>query len=247
MAVLDNMVAFWELGEASGTRNDSFGTNHLTDHGVGQITGKVGNAARFNPNPATGQYLSCADNAALSLGPDTPFTLVGWFYVNLIDVLSQFNTILCKRETSGAQPYEYRLQFDFSSGFISFSVTKTSGTDFGSVTNTTTIASGSWYFVCAWHDPVADTLNLQINSGTAASTTGYTFGTIDTTGEFWLGADPLGTGYWPGYLDQWGLWKRVLISTERTWLYNSGAGRSYADLVAFNALSTVFYRQRSRR
>ena len=38
-----------------------------------------------------------------------------------------------------------------------------------------------------------------------------------------------------GRLDQVGVWKRVLTADERTWLYNSGNGRSYTEIVAYQA------------
>lgn len=32
MALTDNLISWWSLDEASGTRYDSHGTNHLTDN-----------------------------------------------------------------------------------------------------------------------------------------------------------------------------------------------------------------------
>ena len=62
-----NLIAYWKLDEASGTRNDSKGANHLTDNNtVTQAVGKVGNAAQFTL--ANSEYLSIADNADLSAG-----------------------------------------------------------------------------------------------------------------------------------------------------------------------------------
>lgn len=47
--LLTSLIAHWKLDEASGTRNDSHGTNHLTDNNtVTTATAKLGtNAAQF--------------------------------------------------------------------------------------------------------------------------------------------------------------------------------------------------------
>src|SRR5258708_7847472 len=56
-AITDNLVSFWKLDEASGTRTDSVGSNNLTsNNSVGQSVGKVSNAAHFTAT--SNQYLS---------------------------------------------------------------------------------------------------------------------------------------------------------------------------------------------
>ena len=48
MALTDNLIAFWQLEEASGVRYDSEGSNNLTDNNtVTSATGVVGDAAQF--------------------------------------------------------------------------------------------------------------------------------------------------------------------------------------------------------
>jgi hypothetical protein len=106
VALLDNIVAFWELEEASGTRNDSASTNHLTDNNtVTQNTGKVGNCAEFN---GANEYLSIADNAALSAG-DTDFSFNVW--VNPDVLAPGNNTVLSKTLATGASDEEYFLRY----------------------------------------------------------------------------------------------------------------------------------------
>ena len=79
-ALADNLVAYWKLDEASSTRNDSVGTNHLTsNNSVGQATGKLNYAANFVA--ANSQYLSIADNADLSVG-DIDFTVSAWIWLD---------------------------------------------------------------------------------------------------------------------------------------------------------------------
>src|SRR5262245_62023817 len=69
MALTDNIVAYWTLDEASGTRNDSVGSNHLTDvNSTPSGTGKINNGADFN---GSNQHLDganpCASRGAFSV------------------------------------------------------------------------------------------------------------------------------------------------------------------------------------
>jgi hypothetical protein len=53
----------------------------------------------------------------------------------------------------------------------------------------------------------------------------------DSDAGFSFGAHADGQTPLDGLLDDIGVWKRKLSDTEVTWLYNSGAGRSYAEIV----------------
>ena len=64
--LLTNLISFWEMEEASGTRVDAVvaSGNDLTDNAtVTQNPGKVGNAAQFTL--ATSEWLSHVSNASL--------------------------------------------------------------------------------------------------------------------------------------------------------------------------------------
>jgi hypothetical protein len=86
--------------------------------------------------------------------------------------------------------------------------------------------------VVAWHNPTTDELVIQINDGTPA-TAAWSSGTLANVGTLFLGEatdNPSPTNPFSGLIDEVGFWKRVLTDAERTWLYNAGAGRSYADI-----------------
>lgn len=79
-ALGQSLIAYWGLVETSGTRQDSKGSNALTDNNtVTQAAGKVGQAGKFVS--ANGEYLSIADNADLSVG-DIDFTIAAWVYLD---------------------------------------------------------------------------------------------------------------------------------------------------------------------
>ena len=70
-------------------------------------------------------------------------------------------------------------------------------------------------FLCAWHDSVANTINIQVNNGTI-NTVSHSVGVQDSNGVFRLGE--ISGNYLNGRLDGVGVWKRVLTQSERAYL-----------------------------
>jgi hypothetical protein len=225
--LLTALTAWWELNEASGTRNDSH-TNalHLTDNGnVGSAAGVggVGIAASFSSI----NWLSHADHALLRLQTDAiGFTACGWMYWNS---LPGYHTIISKDSGDGR---EYWIAYYTGFGGISIDVYRSNGVD------QATPAGGdpslnTWYFYAFWLDKSAGKAYCQINNtGTIheVATISYNAGSIT---EFQMAARQyVGfTGCSNARMAKWGIWKGYVLSAdERTFLYNSGAGRSYADL-----------------
>lgn len=229
MSLLTNLVAWWELGETSGTRSDSHGSFHLTDNNtVGSAAGKVGNAASFAR--ASSESLSHADHADLSVG-DADCTFAGWVY---LDSKPGADVAICSKDRPGAQgDGEWYLSHSHSPDRFAFTVFGASGFGSGTGVNANTLGSpstGTWYFVVAWHDSVNNLIGISVNDGTP-DTAAHSAGIYDgSSSVFRLGADGYATDYFDGRIDQFGFWKRVLSSGERTALYNGGAGLSYAGL-----------------
>ena len=224
MALTDNLISYWELEEASGTRNDSHGTNHLTDNNtVLNAAGKVGNAADFEDTSS--EYLSCADNATLSVG-NIDFTLCAW--VRLESKPSHKMDILGKH---GGSDMEYDLRWNNLTD--RFELRVCSGPSDANLQIAESLSgapsTATFYFIVAWHDATANTVNIQVNNGTVDSVT-HTFGSYDSGASFKIGGFTDFNEYWDGLIDQVGFWKRVLTAPERTSLYNSGNGLSYAAL-----------------
>jgi hypothetical protein len=82
--------------------------------------------------------------------------------------------------------------------------------------------------VIAWYDNDANTLNIQIDNGTVHTASAPAGGGApDGTHNFNLGSSGSGS-YMPGRIDATGIWKRVLTSDERAYLWNNGTGREIA-------------------
>jgi hypothetical protein len=231
MALTDNLISFWELEEASGTRADSHGSNHLTESAdaVAVATGKVGNGADFEgANGSGAEHLFKADVPSLSLSSDQAFTIQAWFNAesdnggNAMGMVSKYDL--------GSQ-LEYVLWL--STGVTPmFRVYDGSGNPTTVTGSVNPVFTGTWYCVHAWHDPDTDVIGIAFNAGTPV-TAAHTTGTRNLTAPFVIGAfytGGVGNGTFDGVIDQVGFWKRVLTGAERTQLYNGGAGLSYAAM-----------------
>lgn len=227
-SLLTNLISYWKLDEASGTRFDSVvaSANDLTNNGSTQVAGKIGNAVSLAS--ASSQWLAAPSNASLQTG--VSFTIAAWVY--LTDIAGNY-TIASKYQGGGQN--EWALYFNqsdhaptnrFSFGASSNGSTATflDATTFGAPSATT------WYLVIAWYDSVAQTINIQVDNGTADSVA-FTGGMFSGTSEFDIGR-LLTLYYMNGRVDEVGFWKGagsagVLTATQRTNLYNSGNGTTH--------------------
>lgn len=219
-SLLTSLVSYWKLDEASGTRVDSVvaSGNDLTDNNtVTQAAGKISNAGQFTS--ANSETLSRADNASLSTG-DIDFTVAGWVYG---DTLPSGGGIIQKG--NGAAAHEFDLFFRGTGTAFAFRIAN--GTLLAQDNTIVPPSTGTWYFVVGWHDSVADTVNVQVNNNTAVSTATTGVAPTDTAAAFIIGRSVVSTVFWNGRIDEVGFWKRVLTATERTNLYNAGAGVTY--------------------
>jgi hypothetical protein len=244
MAVIDSLIAYWPLDESSGDAIDAHGNNDLTDtNTVGATTGKVGGCRDFELGNA--ELFTIADNTDLSTG-DIDFSVAAW-----VNLESKATTqAIMARGDNGNNP-EYVLQYEAGSDRFRFYVC--SGAGFANVTivtanNLGAVSTSTWYYVVAWHDSVGNTINIQVNDGTA-DTAAYSAGSYDSALWFGLGCEGFGPATFDGLMDEAAFWKKCLSAGERTFLYNSGNGRSYADIVAEGATTVVpvfmnQYRQR---
>jgi hypothetical protein len=220
-SLLTGIISYWKLDESSGSALDAHGSNTATENasGIGTVAGKI-NGARDVDWVSDGEF-TISDNASLSLGSDTDFTICGWFNRRSDTGFPQ--GLVYKSaylETSAA---EYQLIMDASSHFT---LVVGNGSLSASVSSTATISNSTWYFVCAWHDSTANKLYVQVNNGTPDEAA-WSGGTQDGTTAFSLCGIEGTAVNMDGYCDEVSFWKRVLTSDERTTLYNGGSGVTY--------------------
>lgn len=240
-----SLVSVWEANEASGSLVDAFGSNTMTETSgtIPSITGKINGARDYEDGDT--EYFAIASNAAVSMG-DIDYTITCW--VNG-ETYSGNNRIIIGKDMNSAGAREYNVFYRNLSSRFCFEAFSSgnSGTELVG-TSSGAISTGTWYFIVAWYDATANTMNIQVNNGTVDSTSK---GTLQASG-----AAPLQIGsrayvgaesYFDGAIDQVTLWKRVLTTGERTALYNSGNGLAYANWNPSTARPQVILSQRLDR
>ena len=138
--------------------------------------GKIGTALG-----STGSaYLTLADNATMSVGPNMSFTVACWVYVTTTGV--QMGLVGRGSASPSLNGIEYLLwqyppNFAFTVGSGSASVTAYS---------TFPLVANQWCLLIGWYDHVADLQYIQVNNGTPIQVAN-TLGSQDTTSPFRVG------------------------------------------------------------
>jgi hypothetical protein len=214
---LANLISYWKLEEAAnGTRNDSFGTNHLTDvhTNVAQGTGKLGNCASFAAL-ASADDLNRVSNASLQMG-GTSWTWNCW--INPTDLAGTYELI---NKTSGA-PRELEIQLNGANGRIDVAASS-DGVNYDSFVSSanSSISAGVWTMVTVQFDGA--NLGVAVNAGMPV--TSPSSGVASQTADLNMGFNARSGGKYKGLLDEVLFAKRAYSAIELATLYNGGAGK----------------------
>jgi hypothetical protein len=222
-----DLVSFWKLDEASGTRVDAFGSNDLTDNNtVGQATSLTGvpytEGADFEKNNT--EYLSISDASQSWLSPlSSDFSVSVWVKFESLPGGSAFAII-------GQDDYGTGTSTD-RSWLLSYLTTTNRFTFylFGGASFTVVEAdtfgaasTGTWYHIVATYDATAQETSIQVDGGTA-DTLSHTIGTNNSTADFGISLQ-LNNGVagapFDGVIQAAGIWSRVLSDAEIAALAN---------------------------
>jgi hypothetical protein len=234
-ALATSFIAGWEF-ENSGNLGLDSGTNALNlTNSASPVTQNAGGAvgAAGNFVRASSQCLTYADNALLKTG--SSFTWAGWFYLDSKPAASNQDPI-GKGSVAGGS-HNYFLRYATTADRFLWGFLKSDSSGYALVTANTFGALNltTWYFVVCWYDAVAAKLYISVNNG-AADETATALGPIQTTDAFAIGRLGAYNGnYWNGRLDQIMFWKQALSATDRTSVYNSGAGITVSTILATSA------------
>ena len=241
MPLSTNLVAAWELNEASGNGIDSIGSNNLTNNNsVSSGTGLIYSNAR-NFVASSSQSLSCIDSASLSLGLNQSFTIEAWVKKANAGV----GVVIANKGNVTGAGDEYLLWLGTGSRFEGYIG---NGSTTANVNDTsTTPAVGSWAQAIFWYDSALQIIGITTNAGTAA-TTSWTGGTQDSSFGFAIGArgSDHASAFIDGLIGPVRFWKRALTSAERTELYNSGSGRDLSYITASSGLNLDIVQQQRK-
>ena len=222
MSLLTNLISYWKLDEDSGNAVDSHGSNTLTaSSSPGSAAGKVGNARTFN---GTNQSFSVASNASLAVG-DIDFTISAWLFIGD----KSENRSAVAMWNFSANKRQFSLGYDSSADRYRFLVSANGTLAAAAQVEANILGSppiNTWSHLVAWHDSASNTINIQANNG-IVNTVSHSAGVFASDSPLNISSF-LGTAeLWSGSLDEVGFWKRVLTSSERSELHNSGSGLAY--------------------
>lgn len=221
-----NLVSWWTLDETSGQRNDSHGTNHLTDNRtVLYAAGMKGNAGDWEKD--NNESLDKADSASLSLTGS--LSIAGWIKIESMPavrcgIVHKFTGV---STTSG---YGVYLETISGSTYLHFHVG--GGGMFQNIQHTTALSTGVWYFFCARWDDATDQLYLTLDGGSAQSSGSSVSTLADNASPIVLGGTMTGGSYYDGLQDEVCLFNTLLSTDNIEWLYNGGSARTYTDFLA---------------
>lgn len=218
----DGLISHWHLDEPLGTRSDSKGSNHLSDNNtVTQAPGKLGWAAQFTR--ANGEYLSLPHNQSLTPGA-AGFTVALWVY---LDTNNEDVGIIGKSNAPEWGVAHYPAGYG-AGGALRFMVrSATNNQIYEAVAGQ--LSAQVWHLIIAWHDPVAGTINLQVDGRAMSSAAFPGVLRTDLADPLELGRNRLYSYFClNGRLDEASLWGRPLTEQERGELWNLGAGKEPA-------------------
>lgn len=220
-SILQNLIAWWSLDEASGDRlSDHPGGPDLIETGtISSVAGKIGNGAN-NWNNLAPNYLQTLSTALMFGDEDVYFSV----WVNFSSVSS--GRVLFGKYNFDGGTRSYLVQL--ASGSIRFVVSSNGSSSSSTLNHSLTLSASTWYFIEVYHDSVNDLIGVAVNNG-AFETLAYSSGLFQSSEPFRLGmyGNLNGGGSLQGTLDELLVRKQLPTQTERDYLWNSGNGRSY--------------------
>jgi hypothetical protein len=230
--LLNGLVAYWKLEEASGTRYDSHGSYDLAENvGIDNGTGVKGNCAISNSEYNDLRSLSITPAPYDSVG--SSWSLSFWISTNgEQDTFHMFpnawgNCCLFEILTiDGNLIVQGRLWCDSQDGGTYTDVSKSG------------IYAGGFVHVSITHHLPTKTVRVYYN-GVEEHVVNYTTSLNPVNGPesgdentilSMFAGDTSGTNYaGPGKMDEVGIWGRELTAGEVSALYNGGSGITYED------------------
>lgn len=222
------LVSYWDLGEASGTRADSHGSNTLADNNTVTSTtgiGGSGTAALFAS--ANSEYLSITDAAQSGLDLAGPLSMNIWYKpttnVSTANVIGKWN--------GGASQASYRGSVSTSGAALGILLSTNGSFQASNSKNQsiTTLTTGTWYMLTWVFDRTAGEVTFYLNGSSVGTATGVTTSALfDGTSDFRIGCTGAGSEFMDAAAQFAGVWSKTLTTQEITDLYNAGAGLPYA-------------------
>ena len=217
--LLNGLQVYYKLENLTDSSGNSL---TLTNHGTVTFTaGKVNNAANFVS--ASSQYLSHADATAYRMGTGD-FSYAFW-----VKFTESTTRALLDYGISGSSAGYAVDTVNIGGSSMAFQIAVSDGSRLAYPFINTTHAwnDGNWHLLvvtCSRSGNMVVYVDNVIDGLVSLSTA---TGSVNSINGFALGANYAGGILFNGSMDEFGLWNRVLTSTEITHLWNGGAGTTY--------------------
>ena len=227
-----DLLAYWPLNETSGTREDVHGTRDLTDRNtVSYAAGIVNNAADFE----SGNYELLDTTDEFGSSTDGSFSASFWIRPESLGTEATFGSIMLSSYRTGIQSGDWAISLTSEGRIRLLRITTTSpAASVRWLTDSSVISTSTWYHVLIAYNTSGSSAACWINGASVTFTPssletaeGWSTSVIDVGGY----STSTSTYNYDGYLDELAVWGKALNGDNAEWLYNSGSGRSYSDLV----------------
>lgn len=229
-------LSFNETSASSNREGDRYGdsTDRATqvnspsvEDGVRKLGKTTRNVGSVGFTRTSSQYLRF-DNIALTTlgGSNASFEIAFWFQPH--EVATDSKLVSKWDAVAGGREFTVNL---FSSK-IRFAIRDYSDTANYTLddANFGTLSNGVWYYVHVYYQYSDHYCGIGINDIWTTGFSGFTSGVAFTTTKLHIGRDTnLSSAYFDGYFDQLAIWRGTITPAMRTWNYNYGHGRSWAD------------------
>jgi hypothetical protein len=218
--LLNGLQVYYKLEDLTASSGTSL---TLTNHGTVTFTaGKVNNAANFVS--ASSQYLSHANATAYQMGTGD-FSYAFWVKFTIFTEKG-----IVDYGQSGASTGWAIDTIPLGGAAAGFQVSLSDGStapNYPYFNSTHMWNDGQWHLVVVTCSRSGNMVLYVDNSIDGSHSVTTNPGSVNSTNGFSLGANYAGGVLFDGSIDEFGLWNRVLTSTEIGHLWNGGAGTTY--------------------
>lgn len=226
-----NLVSYWSLEEAAGTRTDVHGPNDLTDNNtVGVASGKLGYAADCEASEA--DSLSIGDGVQSGLDITGDMSIAAWIKPETM------NETMLVTKWHHVDKTSYMFAMAAGGGLVWVNNAESSGYGYSGTTTYYSFATSSWTHVAVSYDASAGAASLFVNGTLIGTATGLDTSIANTNASFRLCGRDSATDYYDGLIDEIGVWSKALSPTDIENLYNDSQGLPYAEESITTVLAT---------
>ena len=221
----NNLIAYWTFDETSGNRYDSVAGRVLAPQGTVTVApGLFGNSAWPNQGDSPLTYFHAGD-----LTPVSDMTWVFWLKIPTVEGYSPSGTILDLRTFGGT---DSNFTFTISGGGPVFGnvflrgrlINPQTGLRESVTAQSPSIGENVFHMFVIQINTAMRLVDLSMDNGAFQESSQLTSPVSASAGDLLVlnASSPT-----EQYIDEMGIWGRLLTADELTYLYNGGVGRTY--------------------